>query len=83
MAQKLGARTITYDFHCCISADELIQQIYENHLTDNMLFERFKKKFKTAARPIRSCLEAVSNIVLAETPAVVDRLIPGERVSVK
>lgn len=49
MAQKLGARTITYDFHCCISADELIQQIYENHPTDNMQLGRFGLALKRLA----------------------------------
>lgn len=67
-----------YDVHCCISVDELMQPIRENHLGDQMSFERFKKKAKIVSRPIRSGPEAASNAVIEGTSGVIDRLISTE-----
>lgn len=41
VVKRLETNVSIYDEHCCIIVDALMQQIEENHLADQMSFERF------------------------------------------
>lgn len=65
-----------YDVYCCVSMDELMQQLHENYSADQMFSAQ---KAKILSRPIRSSPEAVSNAVTEYTPAVINKLLSTDK----
>lgn len=70
VAKKLVPHAIV---HCFISADELMQQIHENHHAADISFQRFRRE-EIMSCPIQSGPEAVSSTVIEGTPTVTNKL---------